>query len=151
MNQIKSAFLTLFQPKAILFGISIFLFIYVSVLEVRATQAYGCWNCGFDLRYGFLLVIASSTLLVKKHWSVIISLLASLKVVYTFGYLTLWNTELRTDSTSNLSIWMVLQDSISFSYEWNSIMFIELFIALAISIYAILFLWKSVSQKYLHI
>ncbi len=149
MNRIKSAVSNLFQIKAILFGISIFLVVYVPVLEQRSNRDFGCHDCGFEGRQVLLLLLASSTLLIKRNWSVIISLLASLKLVCTFGYLTFWNTELRIGSISHLSNWMVLQDSISWVYEWNSMWLIELFITLIISFYSIQFLWQSIFQKFL--
>lgn len=148
MSRIKSAFLTLFQPKAILFGISIFLFVYVSVLEQRSNQAFGCWDCGFDTRRVFLLLVASFTLLIERNWSVIISLLASLKIVYTISYLAFWNMAIRSD-VSNQSNLMILSDSISWAYEWKPILFAELIVGLIILISAILLLWQNISQKFL--
>ena len=147
MKPIKSTLLFLFQPKAILFGISIFLFIYVYVSEWRDNHAFGCYDCGFYTRQVLLLLTASSVLLIKRTWSVIISLLCSLKIVYTIGYLAFWNMAIRSD-VSHPNNLIILRDSISWAYEWKPILFIELIIALIIIIYAKVFLWQRISQKF---
>jgi hypothetical protein len=150
MSLIKSTLLSFFHPKAILFGISVFIFGYIYVTELRGNFAFGCYDCGFLTRQAFLVLVASAALLVKRNWSVIISLLCSLKVLYTIGYVTFWNRAIiGGDSISQLNCWTVLKESIALSYETNSILFVELFITSIIIAYAILFLCESFSQKFL--
>jgi hypothetical protein len=90
-GKVKRLILFLLQPKAIIFGIAIFLFIYVLDNERRIQEIVGCYNCGWNTRQAFFLLIASFSLLLGGFWSAIISLLASVKVLYSIGYVAFWN------------------------------------------------------------
>jgi len=150
VKRIKSAFVFLLQPKAVLFGISVFLFAYIFVTELRFESTWGCYNCGFNTRQAFLILIASFFLLIKRNWTVSIALLASLKVIYSIGFIIFWNKTIRSYPTNHLTNWAILYDSITWSYyELEVIWFVELSIALIIFIYALLFLQQRFREKFL--
>jgi hypothetical protein len=87
IGKVKRLILFLLQPKAIFLGAAIFLFIYVFDNERKAQEIVGCYDCGWDTRQAFFLLIASLSLLFGRLWSVIISSLASVKV---FIQLAMW-------------------------------------------------------------
>jgi len=79
----------LLQAKAIFLGVAIFLLIFVNYEERKSMEIVGCWDCGWNTRQAFYLLIASVGLLIGRFWSVISALLLSLKVTYSVGYVLL--------------------------------------------------------------
>lgn len=152
MHRIKSKLLFLLQLRAILVGISAFIFGYVYITEMRENLAFGCYDCGFYIRQVFLILIASAALLVNRNWSLIISLLASLKVIYSIGYQTFWNLQIRDsvnqESFNQMSSWIIFRDSLIWSLETHPIWLVELLIVSIVFFYAISLLWKKHSYKF---
>ena len=143
-NKLKKAVIYLLKPKAIFFGAAIFLLIYVSVEERKSMEIVGCWDCGWETRQAFYLLVASAGLLISRFWGAAISLLASVKVIYSVGYVTFWNNmaEVR-------GVWHILKESLRWTYQAHPEYFVEILIAALISLYAISFLWRNISQRYL--
>ncbi len=141
-NKLKKAIIFLLQPKAIIFGVAVFLLIYVHDSERRVMEIVGCYDCGWDTRQAFYLLIASLGLLLGRLWSVIISLLASVKVIYSVGYLAFWNNmaEVR-------GIGRILKESLRWTYEAHPEYFVEIIIAVLIGSYAASFIWRNISRR----
>jgi len=143
-GKVNRLILFLLHPKAIFLGVAIFLLIYVFDNERRVQEIVGCYDCGWATRQAFFLLIASLGLLLGRLWSVIISLLASVKVIYSVGYSALWNNiaEVRGG-------WRILKESVGWTYEAHPEYFAEILLAVLVGSYAISFLWRSISRKYL--
>jgi hypothetical protein len=75
----------LFKPRAIAFGGSIFLLIYVGYHERGIERIAGCWDCGWETRQTFYLMVAALGLLIGRLWSTVVSVTASIKVVVSVG------------------------------------------------------------------
>lgn len=111
-NKLKNAITYLLQPKAIIFGVAVFLLIYVHDSERRVQELVGCYDCRWDTRQAFYLLIASLGLLLGRLWSVIISLLAGVKVIYSVGYLALCNNMAEVRGVGR-----ILKESFRWTYE----------------------------------
>jgi len=141
-SKLKKATVFLLKPKAIFFGLGIFLLIYVHVEELKVTEIVGCWDCGWGTRQAFFLLVASTGLLIRRFWGAIISLLAGLKVIYSVGYVAFWNnmTEVRGG-------WRILRESLHWSYQAHPEYFVEIVMAVLICSYALSLLWRDISRR----
>jgi hypothetical protein len=142
-DKLKKAIIFLLQPKAIIFGVAVFLLIYVYDSERRVMESVSCYDCGWDTRQAYYLLIASLGLLLDRLWSVIISLFASVKVIYSVGYVAFWNmAEVR-------AVGGILKESLRWTYEAHPEYFVEIIIAMVIGSYATSFIWRNISRRYL--
>jgi hypothetical protein len=143
-SEVKRLILVLLRPKAIFLGAAIFLFIYVLDNERRIEAIVGCHVCGWDTSQAFLLPIAATALLIGRFWGLVISLLASLKVIYSIGYLALWS-----NFAEARGLWHIWKASLNWTFETHPEYFAEILLAVLIALYAARFLWQPVSRKYL--
>ncbi|HEU0144055.1 MAG TPA: hypothetical protein VFQ47_04655 [Nitrososphaera sp.] len=143
-GKVKRLIMFLLQPKAIFLGAAIFLFIYVFDNERRVEEIVGCYDCGWDTRQAFYLLIASLGLLLGRLWSVVISLLASVKVIYSVGYLAFWNNMAEVRGVGR-----ILKESLRWTYEAHPEYFVEIIIAVLIGSYATSSIWWHISRRYL--
>jgi len=144
-GKVKRLILFLLQPKAIIFGMAIFLFICVLDNERRVQEIVGCYDCGWNTRQAFFLLIASCSLLLGRFWSAIISLLASVKVIYSIGYVAFWNNIAEVHGS-----WRILKESLRWTYEAHQGYFAEFLLAVIVGSYATSFLWRNIFRRYLY-
>jgi len=108
----RRSILFLVKPKAIIWGTAILLLLYVAYRERRTEELVGCWDCGWETRQAFYLLIAASTLSIPRRWPAVVSLLAGVKVLCSVGYLAFWN-----DITEDIGFWHILKASLRWTYE----------------------------------
>jgi hypothetical protein len=142
-GKVKRTFLSLLHPKAIFFGLTLFLLIYVWDKESKMIEIVGCYDCGWFSRQVLFLFIASLGLLVNRFWGAIISLLLSMKVAYSSGHETFWNNMAEVNGN-----WRILKESLRWAYQSHPEFFIEIFVAVLIGLYATFFLWRDISRRY---
>jgi hypothetical protein len=142
-SKLKKAIIFLLQPTAIIFGVAIFLLIYVYDSERRVMESVSCYDCGWDTRQAYYLLMASLGLLLGRLWCVIISLFASVKVIYSVGYVAFWSmAEVRV-------VGGILKESLRWTYEAHPEYFVEIIIVMVIGSYATSFIWRNISRRYL--
>ncbi|HEU0143482.1 MAG TPA: hypothetical protein VFQ47_01735 [Nitrososphaera sp.] len=142
-NKLKKAIIFFLKPKAIFFGVAIFLLIYISVEERKSMEIVGCWDCGWETRQAFYLLIASMGILIGRFWGAAISVLASVKVIYSIGAVAFWNNMAEVHGG-----WRILKESLRWSYQAHPEYFVEILIAMFICSYAVSFLWRNISRRY---
>ena len=139
----RRSILFLVKPKAIIWGTAILLLLYVAYRERRTEELVGCWDCGWETRQAFYLLIAASTLLVPRRWPAIVSLLAGVKVLYSVGYLAFWN-----NITEVNGFWHILKASLRWTYEAHPEFFVAIAVALVVMCFAISFLRLHTSRRH---
>src|SRR3954454_16218272 len=95
-SKAKRAILYLIKPKAIFFGIAIFLL--VQALDYEAHSEVCCFDCNWTSRHALFLVIASLGLILNKPWTLFISLIAVMKVAYPIGYQAFFNQAINDET-----------------------------------------------------
>lgn len=127
------------------FSLSILLFIYVFTAEKNRQSIIGCYDCAWDSRQAFLLVIASILLLINKVGSIAIALLASTKVIYSVSQAAFWNNI--AEVTALQGNWLIFKKSVKWTYEARPEYFVEISFAIFISSYCVIFLWYFIASK----
>jgi hypothetical protein len=137
-----SYFKRLLTPRATLFAVSIVLLTYVAYEEREVEKIVGCWDCGWETRQAFYLVLGVAGLLVARWWALLISLLLGLKVLYTIGHITLWNNFAEVHG-----VWRILKSSLRWSSDGHLEFFVELVMAVIVVCYAVQLLRLYVSNR----
>jgi hypothetical protein len=132
----------LVTPKAILFAVAVVLLIYVAYDERQTEKLAGCWDCGWETRQAFYLVLSVAGLLVAKWWALAISLLLGLKVLYSIGYVTFL-----INIGEVHGIWRALKSSLGWSAETHLEFFVTLTMAAIVVSFAVLLLQRLFSSR----
>jgi hypothetical protein len=102
------------QPRAIIFGFSLGLFVLTCVHDyhlhtLNNQPGYSPWVGSAENEVAtFFLVLASLGLLLRKWWSHLIAIVLGGKIVYSPGYLSLWiyaNVSMSDGSLWSLATW----------------------------------------------
>ena len=141
-NNLKKTVCFLLQPKALLFGVAIFLLIYIHDSERKIIEVAGCYDCRWDTRQALFLLIASFGLLIGRPWGAVISLLAALKVVYSVGSLVCFNNVAEAQGG-----WRILEASLAWTRETHPEYFVEITAAVLIAAYSAVFIWRRIFQR----
>ena len=144
-GKIKRAFLFLLQPKAIPIGLALSLLLYVRDAEAKMIDLVGCYDCWWFSRQALLLFIASVGLLISRLWSLLISLLLSLMVVYSVGKIAFWNNISEVTGAGR-----ILKESLRWSYDTHPELFVEISVAVLISLCAATYLSGSKYRKHMY-
>jgi uncharacterized membrane protein YjjB (DUF3815 family) len=143
-HSFKTAILFLLNSKTVICGVAILLLMYVASREHQTEGFVGCWDCGWQTRQAFYLLIAASTLLLANWWASVISLLAGAKVLYSVGHLPFWNNMAEVHG-----VWRILKASLRWTSETHPEFFVEISLALVISSRAISLLGQHISRRHL--
>jgi hypothetical protein len=127
---------------AVLFAIAVLLLIYVSYNEYQVEKSVGCWDCGWETRQAFYLVLSVAGLLVARWWALLISMLLGLKVLYSIGHITFWNNFAEVHG-----FWRILRTSLRWSSDGHLHLFVELAMAAIVVCYAAHLLRRYVSNR----
>ena len=111
-------------------------------MQIAGFSISGCWDCGWETRQAFYLVLGIAGLLVARWWALLISLLLGLKVLYSIGYVCFWNNIAEAHG-----VWRILKSSLGWSVETHLEFFVELVIAAIVVSYAVLLLRRYLSNR----
>jgi|SRR5947209_1548731 len=139
----KQTILFLLKPKAILFGIAIFLL--GQALDHDSYREVCCFDCNWTSRHASFLVIASVGLILSKPWTLFISLLTGVKVAYSVGYAAFLNHAGASDVSSLR--WSIIKPSLEDTLTYRPLYFIEIGIAVIIVLWSGVALLGYVFQK----
>src|ERR1051326_2162297 len=128
-------------PHVVLLVAAVFLLIYVRYYEYQIEQFAGCYDCGWETRQALYLLLGVAGLLVSRWWSLGISLLLALKVLYSIGSITFWNNIAETHGA-----WAILKSSLAWSSETHLEFFVLLAMAVIVLCYAALSFRRSLSH-----
>jgi hypothetical protein len=142
IDKIKQAILFLLKPKAIVLGLAIFYFFLVHDFESKKVLNT-CWDCR-SVGEPLLIVLSALGLVLNKWWSVMVSLLLSLLVVYFVGHIAFWNNFAEAHET-----WQILRVSMKWTAETHPQYFIDVVVAALMGSYSLYFLYRNISRKYL--
>jgi hypothetical protein len=107
----ERALLRTLQPRGIIFGFSLGLFVLTYIHDYHFQTLYPgppVHGAGEDQFATFLLVIASLGLVLRRWWSHLIAIVLGGKIVYNPGYLTLWlyaNVSMSDGSLLRFATW----------------------------------------------
>ena len=141
-NKIRKTTLFLLQPKAVIFGVTVFLLFYIHYSEQKTIEFVGCYDCGWDTRQALLLLIASFCLLIGKPWPAVVSLLAALKVIYSVGSLAFFNNVVEAQGG-----WRILKASLAWTRETHPEYFVEIAVAVLIAAYSAAFIGRKIFRS----
>ena len=113
--------------RAVLIGATVIVLIYVARHEARVHEFAGCYDCGWNLRQALLLVVGAVLLLFRFFWTAVVSLLASLKVIYSVGYMTFFNNFMEVHGT-----WQIVRTSTYWAWKLWPEHFLEFLLALVV-------------------
>ena len=132
----------LVTPRVILFVVAVALLIYVAYDEYQVEKIVGCWDCGWETRQAFYLVLGIVGLLLARWWALLISMLLGLKVLYSVGYVTFGNNFAEVHG-----VWRILKSSLRWSSEAHLEFFVELVMAAVVVCYAAHLLRRYLSNR----
>jgi len=106
----ERAWLQTFQPRGIIFGFSLGLFVLTCIHDYHFRTLYpGPFAGGRENQIAtFWLVIASLGLLLRRWWSHLVAIVLGGKIVYSPGYLSLWiyaNVSIGDGSLWSMATW----------------------------------------------
>jgi hypothetical protein len=131
---------TLIQPKFLILGLATFLFL---IGIYRDSRLDCCWDCSWDTRQSFMLLLAAVGLWMNKLWSLLIAAVASLWVAYMVGDQILWRFVRLAEIQESLLHWAVLRASLNHIIAARPEYFLTVLIAGIIIFYTLPSLWKS--------
>jgi len=127
--------------RILLFAAAVLLLIYVRYYEYQIERFAGCYDCGWETRQAFYLLLGVVGLLVRRWWSLVISLLLVLKVLYAIGRITFWN-----NIAEKHGALAILKSSLAWSSETHLEFFVLLAMAVIVLCYAALSFRRSLSH-----
>ena len=129
------------NPRVLLLVAAVFLLIYVRYYEYQIENFAGCYDCGWETRQAFYLLLGVVGLLVRRWWSLAISILLALRVLYAIGRITFWNNIAETPGAL-----AILKSSLAWSSETHLEFFVLLAMAVIVLCYAALSFRRSLSH-----
>ena len=135
-----------FTPKAIVFGATIFLLIYVRFEERRIQDFSGCWNCGWQTRQALPLFVAAASVLVLRWWTALLAFLTSLKVAASVTFVGVLDNPLELERP-----WPILKSSCGINYERHPEFFFEIGIALFLTWVSSRYIYRILQTRFLTI
>ena len=141
----KRAILYLIKPKAIFFGIAIFLLIQARYYEANSDVC--CFDCTWTSRHALFLVIASLGLILSRPWTLFISLIAGVKVTYAIGYQAFFNHVINDETQKPWLRWSIIKESLKDTLTYRPLYFIEISVALIIIFWSGVALSRYIFQK----
>ena len=131
----------LVTPRVLLFVAALALLTYVAYKEYQIQKIAGCWDCGWETRHAFYLALAVAGLLIARWWTLSLSLLLALKVLYVMGHDTFWNNRVETHG-----VWPIVKSSLQWSADTHLEFFVLLVVATIVICYDALLLRRLVSS-----
>jgi hypothetical protein len=113
--------------KRVLIGIALVLFVYIARKEWRIQEITGCYDCGWNMRQAFFLLVGAFLSVFRSVWTAVISLLATFKVLYAIGYVTFFNNVLEVGGVGQ-----IIRTSSYWTFKLWPEHFLQLAVALAV-------------------
>ena len=115
---------------------------YVGYHEREIERLVGCWDCGWETRQAFYLMVAALALLPGRLWSAIVSMVASVKVVVSVGLVAF-----AENIAEVKGVWPILRTSIKWSLAGHPEFFVEIALALGIGLSSGWLIWRGISAR----
>jgi hypothetical protein len=144
-EQLKRSLSYLLDLKAVLFGFTLFNFVWMWVRESRIQWQWLDYDYFENTHRVFLLLLASAGLLLKRWWSFLLTMLLGGWVLNDLVFRPLQAASL-AHGVAPLS-WFSLRNWWVLMYEFQPQYIIHIGIAAVIFIYAALLLWKWVYSR----